>query len=432
MSIGLAIAIAAITAIFAIAPRASAAERFEDNVWWKRRVLLIAHSGGECEAPTNTLYAWKTALASGADMLELDVQLSADGELVVIHDDTVDRTTNGSGRVDQMSVAELKALDNAYEFQLQPGDGCTGATPGVYPFRGVATGAVAPPAGFDANDFRIPTLREVLESFPESLMSIEIKGSAPEAFAAAESLASMLRSFGRDDDVLIASFDDAVIAHFKQLAPEIHTTPGTRQTAAFLFGGLPIDEHHALQLPPTYSGVDITSAENVAFIHSQGLPVYVFLQESIELDSLYQQLIDAGVDGVITGRPAGFEAVLARNQARFAAGLALGSSELSVEGRTVQAELACPAWAGAPWCRGAARFVFEYRTASGVLRRAELGRPAPIAVARGEAGVANLRLSLFAAIALALAGPFDAQLEVTPLGALDAPMHAPVRLELQP
>src|SRR5687767_9195309 len=90
--------------------------RVADNPWLERRVLNIAHQGGEIEAPSNTLFALKTAKEKGADVLEIDVHATADRELVVLHDDTVDRTTNGTGRVDGMTLEQIKQLDAAHWF----------------------------------------------------------------------------------------------------------------------------------------------------------------------------------------------------------------------------------------------------------------------------------------------------------------------------
>lgn len=285
------------------------AQRFEDNPWWNRRVLNIAHAGGECEAPTNTLYALKTALQNGADMLEFDVQSSQDGILVVHHDETVDRVTNGSGRLVDMTLAELKQLDSAYDFTPHGGESCGEPNPTSRPLRGIATGEVAPPDGFAANDFRIATVREVLEAFPDVWMSIEIKGTPAAAVATATRLAELLREFGRSDDVMIASFDERVTTRFKAAAPEIHTTPGIAGMARFLQGD-PLLEHQALQVPPVEGGLIFAAPEPIALAHDQGLPMIVFLQEGTETEEMYDLLLDLGVDGVITGRPTAFEAKL--------------------------------------------------------------------------------------------------------------------------
>lgn len=404
---------------------AAGAQRFEENAWWHRRVLHIAHAGGECEAPTNTLYAFKTALARGADMLEFDVNSSADGVPVVIHDATVDRVTNGSGRVDAMTLAELKLLDKAYDYTPHAGEGCGDEAPGVHPLRGVATGDVPPPEGFEAGDFRIATVREVLETFPDVLMSIEIKGSPPGALATAEALAALLREFGRSDDVLVASFDDAVIDHFKAHAPEVHTTPGTEGVAAFLFG-IPLPEHQALQVPPSFGGVVIASPGFVAYFHSQGMPVYVFLEEGTEFESVYDELIDAGVDGIITGRPSAFEARLRERGLAFEAAVDVAASGARVvRADRVGLPLACPFWAGSPVCSGRLRLEW---TPPGAEQPWQLVQPLAFEVPRAETRLVQPRLAPRSLPLLRWFGPLDARVRVEPGGPLDAATEAPFTL----
>src|SRR5919109_1700925 len=139
------------------------------NPWLERRPLNIAHQGGEIEAPSDTLYAFKRARKLGADVMEMDLHMTSDGHVVVMHDETVDRTTNGSGSVEDMTLAEVKKLDAAYWFV--PGIGTThSAAEDEYVFRGLATGDRGPPQRYTANDFTIPTLREVLEGFPDRLI----------------------------------------------------------------------------------------------------------------------------------------------------------------------------------------------------------------------------------------------------------------------
>ena len=86
------------------------------NPWLRRRVLNYAHQGGAKEAPSSTMHAFRTAVANGADALEMDVHATADGELVVCHDATLDRTTEGTGRIADHPLAHLRKLDNAHWF----------------------------------------------------------------------------------------------------------------------------------------------------------------------------------------------------------------------------------------------------------------------------------------------------------------------------
>ena len=125
----------------------SPTEAQDGNVWLsQRRMLNMAHRGGQGEAPDNTLYAFKTALDRGADALEFDLHITLDGHVVAIHDSTVDRSTNGTGCVVAHTLAELRELDFAYNWV--PVDGPTpGLDPSAYPYRGVATGDVPPRPG---------------------------------------------------------------------------------------------------------------------------------------------------------------------------------------------------------------------------------------------------------------------------------------------
>jgi glycerophosphoryl diester phosphodiesterase len=280
-----------------------------NNPWLQRRVLNIAHRGGRAEAPEHTLYAYTVALPKGVNTLEVDVRRTVDGVLVVHHDSTVNRVTDGTGAIDTMTLAQVKALDNAYWFAPVCSGNCQGQPPDAYPFRGVATGATPPPAGFAASDFQIATVREVLETFPGVLMSIEIKGQAPDSVPAAEETADLLREFGRITDVLVASFDDATLAAFKARDAEIHTTPGEDFILDFVFNPGPVADHVAFQIPRTFQGAPVVDLV-VPPAHANGLAVYVFIDPGEETPAIYNELIDSGVDGIITDRPTDLQQVL--------------------------------------------------------------------------------------------------------------------------
>jgi len=279
------------------------------NPWPERRVLNMAHRGGRAEAPEHTIYAYKTALPKLVNVLEIDVQLTLDGVLVVHHDDTVDRVTDGTGAIADKTLAELQALDNAYWYAPICEGNCQGQPDEEYVFRGVATEAVAPPAGFTAEDFRITTMRTVLETFPGVLLSIEVKGTAPASVPAAEQLGDLLREFERSGDVMIASFDDATTAAFKAHAPEIHTTPGLAEVLAFVQNPGPLPDHVAFQVPRTFQGL-LVPPLIIAPAHANDLAVYFFIDPGEETATIYNELIDAGADGIITDRPSDLQAVL--------------------------------------------------------------------------------------------------------------------------
>ncbi|MGH9301478.1 MAG: glycerophosphodiester phosphodiesterase family protein, partial [Acidimicrobiales bacterium] len=170
----------------------------EPNIWLERRVLNYAHRGGAKEAPSSTIYAMRQALAHGADALELDIHATADGRLVCAHDASVDRTTNGSGAVADLELAELKALDPAWWFS--PGHEAIEDLPEeAYPLRGQVA---------SDPELAIPTLDEVLGAFPGVLLNLDIKGTAPEVAPYEEALAATLARFDRIDDVIVTSFND--------------------------------------------------------------------------------------------------------------------------------------------------------------------------------------------------------------------------------
>lgn len=290
------------------------------NPWLERRVLDLAHQGGEWEAPSNTVYALRRAVRKGADMLELDVHATADGRLVVIHDATLDRTTDGTGRVSKTDWRELKRLDAAYNFV--PG---RNAVPGLpeseYPLRGVRTGEREPPGKpgrYRRRDFRIPTLGEVFRRFPHRPINIEIKGDADADFESfrrnAEALAAFLNARReRAGEVIVVSFNDAAVARFHELAPTFGTAPGLATVARYFTTGIPPgDGAVALQIPVRFQGIRVATSEFVARAHADGLAVHVFPDHDEESDDLYRELLGICVDGIMTAYPTRYERYLER------------------------------------------------------------------------------------------------------------------------
>ncbi|HEX3461259.1 MAG TPA: glycerophosphodiester phosphodiesterase [Acidimicrobiales bacterium] len=263
--------------------------------WCQRRVIAYAHQGGAWEAPSSTLHAIEAALAAGATGIELDVHATSDGHLVVSHDPTVDRTTNGSGNFADLTLAEVRELDNAYWWA--PGaDVSPGLDPGSYPFRGRAPG--------DRN-FGVATLEEVLEEFPGVVLNLDIKQTAPEVVPYEEKLADVLQRYGRGDDVIVASFLDRATDAFSTFAPDIPTSAGTAAVAAFFqavkAGEDPAPMHHvALQVPATHAGMTLVDQSFVDAAHRLGLAVHVW---TIEEETEMRRLCDLGVDGIITDVP---------------------------------------------------------------------------------------------------------------------------------
>lgn len=258
------------------------------NPWLHRRPLNYAHQGGAKEAPSSTLYAMRRALEAGAHAIELDVHATADGEIVVCHDATVDATTNGTGRIAEMTLAEVLALDNAAAWPELAG-------------RAPADRA-----------FGVATLREVLEAFPDAILNLDIKETAPTVPGYEAQLASVLREYGRSDDVIVASFLDEATDRFSEVAPEIPTSAGTLATAQFWRAvqdrvDPPAMRHVALQVPPAFQTTVIVDERFVAAAHRSGIAVHVWTID--EADEMHR-LLDLGVDGIITDRPSLLSAVL--------------------------------------------------------------------------------------------------------------------------
>jgi glycerophosphoryl diester phosphodiesterase len=286
------------------------------NPWLERRPLNIAHQGGEIEAPSDTLYAFKRARKLGADVMEMDLHMTSDGHVVVMHDETVDRTTNGSGSVEDMTLAEVKKLDAAYWFV--PGIGTThSAAEDEYVFRGLATGDRRPPQRYTANDFTIPTLREVLEEFPDRLINLELKPTTGMTGRLEPEVARLLDEFGRVDDVIVVSFLDHSLELFKAIAPDVHTATGTGQAGLFWASsqgpapGAPNPRYVALQVPIDFNGIHVLHDSFIADAHANQLAVHVWtINDEQEMTSL----LDRGADGIMTDRPTLLERLLKKRR----------------------------------------------------------------------------------------------------------------------
>jgi glycerophosphoryl diester phosphodiesterase len=259
------------------------------NPWLTRRVLNYAHQGGALEAPSSTLYALHRALQVGATALELDAHLTRDGRIVLAHDPTVDRLTNGTGEIHSLTLEELRQLDAAYRFELEE-------KPGAFPFRG---------RGPADREFRIPTLDEVLEAFPRTFLNFDIKAGEESSAACALALAQALGKTGRESDFIVASFDDALTEAFSRAAPQIGTSIGMGGAMAVWQavqdrGPLPAMRHLALQLPAHFQDVEVVTSELVARAHQAQLAVHVWtVNDATEME----RLVALGVDGLITDRP---------------------------------------------------------------------------------------------------------------------------------
>jgi glycerophosphoryl diester phosphodiesterase len=250
------------------------------NLLLSDQQLNIAHRGGGRLRPEATLPAFEHALSVGADVIEFDVHASSDGVVVVIHDDTVDRTTDGSGAVSGMSFAELRMLDAGYEFT--PDDGQT------FPYRGMG--------------IQIPTLDEVLEAFPDQYYLIEIKQYEP---SIVPEVLAILEAHSVLDRVIIASFQQTTIDAVRAANPELFTAMTLQEMVEF-YGA---SEQPGYRPPALFVQApwDIVDQPLVDFAHSIGLKVQPW---TVNGESQMHDLLALGVDGIMTDDPELLEAAL--------------------------------------------------------------------------------------------------------------------------
>jgi glycerophosphoryl diester phosphodiesterase len=266
------------------------------------RPIVLAHAAGEDEFPHSSPYGYARAAAAGVDMLDFDVQLTGDGVLVVQHDDSTAEST----------YDQLHALDNAYWFTADCV--CTDAPPEAYVYRGVRTGAVAPPPGSTPDDFAIARFRDVAARFADLPVNIEIKGEGAAGIAAAQQLATELTDLDLLDNAVVASFDDAVVTAFHGFAPDVEISPGLAASTEWVLNGTPLpDGMRILQLPPMFGDIEVLSAETMEKSHAAGYVVWVWPNDrSLENADGYRSLLERGMDGLNINFPQlGVDAVLA-------------------------------------------------------------------------------------------------------------------------
>ena len=258
--------------------------------------LVIAHQGGERLFPSNTLYAFEQAHNMGVDMFELDIHRSKDGHLVVIHDDTVDRTTDGQGKIAEMDLAEIQGLDAGYYWTEDSTS---------YPYR--------------AKGIQIPTLAELFEAYPAMPMVIDIKQKES---AIEQALCNLLRQYNKTSDIIIGSFHKSALELFRQLCPEVPTSihpAEVRNMVLYNYSRLDAlfrpkanfafhpkanfafqPKAIAAQVPMRSGRIQIINSRFIKLARQRNVAVHVW---TINDPEEMQQLIDLGVDGIMTDRP---------------------------------------------------------------------------------------------------------------------------------
>jgi glycerophosphoryl diester phosphodiesterase len=244
------------------------------------RPRVFAHRGASGNYPENTLEAFRAAVVSGAPYIELDIHMTRDGAIVVVHDDHLSRVTGRDGVVAEMKLAQVQAVDAGYNFS--PG----GRT---FPFR--------------AKGLRVPTLEEVLSTFPQPCFIVEIKQTTPSLIVP---MLEIIERSGMSRRVLIASEHQAPLDEVRSLSPELPTNFSTGEVGAFFKSIAPdatsfVPAGTALQIPPDHLSWKLVTPESLAASHRLGVEVHVW---TVNDEAEMRQMLALGVDGIITDYPA--------------------------------------------------------------------------------------------------------------------------------
>src|SRR5215210_4254108 len=256
----------------------------------------LAHRGASALAPENTIEAFRLAVETGAGGLELDVHMSRDGHLVVIHDATVDRTTSGTGAVSEMTLDELRRLDAGHNFS--PAGGST------RPYRG--------------RGVRVPTLGEVLEGFPVVAVNIEIKAGTP---GIEETVLGVLREANALGRALVVSTPHSIVKRFRKVSGGHVSTGASRWeigvfyiSSRFRLERLVRPAYDALQVPLRHRGIPVVTPRFVRAAHARGVRVDAW---TINQADEMRRLLDLGVDVIMTDRPGTLAEVLENRPPTF-------------------------------------------------------------------------------------------------------------------
>jgi glycerophosphoryl diester phosphodiesterase len=243
------------------------------------RPLVFGHRGGSRLAPENTIAAFDRGAAEGVDGLELDVRLSRDGQVMVCHDATVDRTSNATGAIADMTASELARVDAGYRFTQ--GDL-------THPFR--------------RKGFGVPTLAEVLARHPGHPFIIEMKDNTREM---AEATVDVIRAARALDRVCVGAFRGRVLRHARRLAPDVASGASRGEVLRAIYvarlGVLPPRRRYqALQVPERRKRLRVVTPGFVRAARRAGVPVQVWIVDRAEQ---IRRLLDWGVQAIITDRP---------------------------------------------------------------------------------------------------------------------------------
>lgn len=242
-----------------------------------RQHPVVGHRGNAAHAPENTLESFRQAVSLGVDALELDVRLTADGAVVVLHDPTLDRTTDGSGRVDRLPLAEVQRADAGARFTRDRGQ--------TWPYRGAG--------------LTVPAFEAVLDEFPNVPLLIEIKTPA-----AASPLRALIEQHGATERCIVAAFDGDALLPFRgsRIALGSSRRDAVRLLLPALFG---IDvrdvPYRVMCIPQVYRRIPLPVAGFARSVAGAGVPVHVW---TVDDPRVARGLWARGVHGIISNYPA--------------------------------------------------------------------------------------------------------------------------------
>ncbi|GGG20866.1 glycerophosphoryl diester phosphodiesterase [Lysinibacillus alkalisoli] len=284
--IALAVAAASAAAWAGTKAIAKPQQRVGKAVVQNKKPLVFAHRGGAHLAPENTLQAFENAVNLGVDGLELDIRLTKDEEILVFHDASVDRTTNGVGLVADLTLDEIKAFKHGYNFEDLEGN---------HSFRDKQVDAI--------------TLREVFEKFPEQIINIDIK-DAPDTYEGSlipSKLWRLIEETDVQDRVIVTSFYNEQIERFNLYAQDrvalgASETEVRKAVTAFTsqFGHLYNPSADVFQVPAKSGVVSLDSPKFIHFLHNLNVPVHFWdVNDLVTMN----RLIRIGAKGIVTDRP---------------------------------------------------------------------------------------------------------------------------------
>lgn len=249
-------------------------------------LLVIAHRGGKGLAPEGTMAAFDQAFALGVDIFEYDIHRTIDGHLVVIHDASVDRTTNGTGLVNEMTLEEVQRLDAGYHFVDEAGN---------FSFRG--------------QGIYIPTVEEVFAKYPAMRQLIEIKDTNDPALyeEIIHDLWQLIVAYRMEDQVMIGSFDHEINERFAEVSRgQVPIGAGEQAVRSFVkmhvpyLNGLAKAPFDSLQLPVEQEGHNLTTRNIIRSAKKRNISLYYW---TINEEEEIKELILKGVDGIISDYP---------------------------------------------------------------------------------------------------------------------------------